>query len=118
MKEATVNSQGPSGHGDPNLVRNQSALHTPKRWIWLVPGLLLAVAAIFAFAVSMPINIALAWIGIAFVTAAAVALVVTALSVRDDRQRNLVMAGLMAIMAAMSLVLLVAILWANALPRA
>lgn len=122
-----MNEQGPSRRGraagaaregDPTRMRNQAALHTPKRWIWLVPGLLLAVAAIVAFALSLPINMALAWIGIAFVVATSIALVVAAVTVQDDRTRNLVLAGLMAIMAAMSLVLLLAILWASQLPRA
>lgn len=112
-----MDGQGPSRRRDPGRVRHQPALHTPKRLVWLVPGLLLAVAAVAAFVVSMPVNIALAWIGIAFVTASAIALVVAALTVADNRQRNLILAGLMSIMAAMSLVLLVAILWAGALPR-
>lgn len=123
-----MKDQGPSRRGraggaptrdaDPTLVRNQPALHTPKRWIWLVPGLLLAAAAITAFAVSLPINMALAWIGIAFVVATSVALVVAAITVPDDRTRNLTLAGLMAIMAGMSLILLLAFLWASQLPRA
>lgn len=102
---------------DPTRMRNQRALHTPKRWIWLLPGLLLAVAAVVAFALALPANWALAWIGIAFVVASSVGLIVAALTITVDRTRNLTMAGLMAIMAAMSLVLLLAIVWQAQLPN-
>ncbi|WP_345752158.1 hypothetical protein [Microbacterium rhizophilus] len=102
--------------GDPTRMRNQAALHTPKRWIWLGPGLLLAVAAMVAFAMSLRINLAIAWIGIAFAVASAIGLVVAAVTVQDDRTRNLAMAGLMAVLAAMSLLLLIAILWVAQLP--
>ncbi|MER7797508.1 hypothetical protein [Microbacterium sp. NPDC096154] len=108
----------PAQDGDPTRMRNQPALRTPKRWIWIVPALLLAAAAITAFILCMPINLALAWIGIAFVVASSIALVTTAFLVPNDRTRNLTMAGLMVIMAAMSLILLLAILWAAQLPRA
>lgn len=105
---------GSSQERDPNRVRNQPALHTPKKLIWLIPGLLLAIAAVWALTMSLDISPGFAWIGIAFVVAAAVAMIVTALTVRDDRQRNLILAGLMAIMAAVALVILIAIIWANA----
>ncbi|MBF0815982.1 hypothetical protein E4U02_06135 [Microbacterium paludicola] len=112
---------GPARRGrtpaDPTRMRNQPALHTPKRWIWLVPGLLLAVVAIVAFALALPSNWALAWIGIAFVVASSVGLITAALTIQVDRTRNLTMAGLMAIMAAMSLILLLAILWQTQLPN-
>ena len=102
---------------DATLVRNQSALRTPNRWVWLVPGLLLAIAALITFAVLLPVNLALAWIGIAFVTASAIGLVVTGLAIREDRPRNVTLATLMTIMAVMAIVLLLAILWSTQLPE-
>lgn len=102
---------------DPTRVRNQPALRTPKRWVWLLPGLVLAIVAIIVFAVLLPVNLALAWIGIAFVTASAVGLVVTAFAIRQDRIRNRMLATLMAIMAAVALILLLAILWSTQVPN-
>jgi hypothetical protein len=110
-------TRGGRTDGDPTRMRNQPALRTSKRWIWLVPGLLLAAAAIIAFAFALRSNLALAWIGIAFVVASAAGLVVTALTIRVDRTRNLTLAGLMVIMAGMSLILLLAILWQTQLPN-
>ncbi len=98
-------------------MRNQPALRTPKRWIWLLPGLVLAIVAIVVFAMLLPVNLALAWIGIAFVTASAVGLVVTAFAIRQDRTRNRMLATLMAIMAAVALILLLAILWSTQVPN-
>ncbi|GAA1731113.1 hypothetical protein [Microbacterium paludicola] len=49
--------------------------------------------------------------------ASSVGLITAALTIQVDRTRNLTMAGLMAIMAAMSLILLLAILWQTQLPN-
>lgn len=115
-----MGEQGPTRLGrtgaDPTRMRNQPAMHTSKRWIWLVPGLLLAVAAVVAFALALPSNWALAWIGIAFVVATTIGLIVAAVTIRVDRTRNLTLAALMAVMAAMSLILLLALVWQAQLP--
>ncbi|GGH42651.1 hypothetical protein [Microbacterium album] len=116
MSDQTPRRRGRAA--DPTRMRNQPALATPKRWIWIVPSILLAAAAIVAFVASMPINLALAWIGIAFVVASLLAILVTAFAVREDRARNFTLAALMLIMAVAALALLLGILWAAQLPQA
>ncbi|WP_261166798.1 hypothetical protein [Microbacterium sp. Marseille-Q6965] len=85
----------------------------PKRRWWLIPGLLLAAAGIASLAAALPFGPALAGTGIGIVAVAAVAMLAVAFAVHRPSLRNRILAGLMALMAAVSIVLLVILLGAG-----
>ena len=80
---------------------------------WLIPGPLLAAAGIASLAAALPLGPALAGTGIGIVAAAAIATVVVAFAVRRPVVRNRVLAAPMALMALVSIVLLVILLGAG-----
>ncbi|MDQ1084814.1 MULTISPECIES: hypothetical protein [Microbacterium] len=94
---------------DPTRVRNQNAVQSPDRRVWLLASGLLALIAIVLFAFSIPIVAAWAWIGIAFQVAIFAALLVNGLGGRRSAYQGYIFAVLFCVQAAVALLVIVVI---------
>jgi hypothetical protein len=97
-------------HADPTRVSAQPALETTRRRQWIVPAGVLAVVAVAVFALTLPLNPAIALTGIILITAFYTAMIVCAVAVANVKNRNLAFAWLMGGMSVVSTVLLLFLL--------
>ena len=97
----------PTGRGqDPTLVRNQPALRSARRRIWLIPAAILAAIGVAMLAATLTIAMVAPIVGIALIVGLYAAMCLVADSVRDARRRNIAFAWLMVGLAVVPVVAL------------
>lgn len=92
---------------DPTRVRNQPALTTSSGSIWIVLGAILTVVCVGVLLALVPLNPAVAWIGLVLAALLFVALVVARFTTSAGRRRLVVMASCFAGIAAVTLICVV-----------